>query len=344
VTQSHRFLDAPRSHRPLEVIRPLSLLLALTLAGACTSSPAARPGNSETGGAGGSDEGTGGKATSTGGKAGGLGGAMATGGSSGDTGGSPGTGGTKDLADAGAMGGAGNVGDAAPGDAPAPTAGCTGKFCDDFEAATTGGNPGAAWTVHLEKGMLKVDDTRAFSGSRSVHLTHPGAPAAMFMELRQPALPLSGGVVYGRLMYWLEKNPTGQYSHFEIVRGTGALSGTAQAQLNTGAENGKVVVNYEPGDCTKYSKVTFPEKKWACYQWRFDTTKSEIHLWVDGVSVDDVPVAPAGGGCWKAPMVLDTLHVGWESYHGTMPVSLWIDDVAVGDQMIPCPTGMPSKP
>jgi len=43
-------------------------------------------------------------------------------------------------------------------------------------------------------------------------------------------------------------------------------------------------------------------------------------------------------------MVLDTLHIGWESYHTPMPVSLWIDDVAVGDQMIPCPTGMPSKP
>jgi hypothetical protein len=98
------------------------------------------------------------------------------------------------------------------------------------------------------------------------------------------------------------------------VRGGGPLA-SGRAQLNTGAENGKVVVNYEPGDCTKYSKVTFPEKQWACYQWRFDIAKSDIHLWIDGTSVDDVPVAPAGQ-CWKAPTMLDTLHIGWESYHG----------------------------
>jgi len=323
-------------------MRPVSVLLALTLAGACSSNSPAHPGTSDTGGSG-PDEGTGGKGTSTGGKSGGTGGAMSTGGSSGDTGGATGTGGSV-AADAGSTGGTGPA-DAAAGDAPpSMSGGCSGKFCDDFEGATVGSNPGAPWMVHLEKGMLKTDDTRAFSGTKSIHLTHPGAPAAMFLELRQPALPLPGGVVYGRVMYWLEKNPTGQYSHFELVRGTGALAGGQQAQLNTGAENGKVVVNYEPGDCTKYSKVPFPEKKWTCYQWRFDTTKNDIHLWVDGVSVDDVPVAAAGGGCWKAPMVLDTLHIGWESYHTPMPVSLWIDDVAVGDQMIPCPTGMPSKP
>jgi hypothetical protein len=337
------FLNGGGPPKPLEVIRPLAVVLALTLAGACTSSGPARSGTSDTGGAPGSDEGTGGKPTGTGGKEGGTGGATATGGSmGGDTGGAPGSGGSTVAPDAGAAGP-----DAAAADAPpAMTGGCTAKFCDDFEQATAGSKtPGGPWMVHLENsGALAVDETRAFSGARSVHLTHQGAPAAMFMELRQPALPLPGGVVYGRLMYWLEKNPTGQYSHFEIVRGTGALAGGQQAQLNTGAENGKVVINYEPGDCTKYSKVAFPEGKWTCYQWRFDTTKNDIHEWVDGVSADDVPVMAAGGGCWKAPMVLDTLHIGWESYHTPMPVSLWIDDVAVGDQMVSCPTGMPSKP
>src|SRR6185436_10968384 len=329
---------------PLAVMRGF---LALTLASTLACSSSSPPRSGDTGGSGGGDEGTGGKATSTGGKSGGTGGAMSTGGAGPSSGGSGGGGATGTggamTGDGGSTGGSGPV-DAGADAPPATMGGCSGKFCDDFEKATTGMNPGTPWTVHLEKGALSVDETRAFSGARSVHLTHQGAPAAMFLELKQPALPQPGGVVYGRLMYWLEKNPTGQYSHFEIVRGTGALAGGQQAQLNTGAENGKVAVNYEPGDCTKYSKVPFPEKKWTCYQWRFDTTKSDIHLWVDGVSVDDVPVMPGGGSCWKAPMVLDTLHIGWESYHTPMPVSLWIDDIAVGDQMIPCPTGMPSKP
>jgi hypothetical protein len=192
--------------------------------------------------------------------------------------------------------------------------------------------------------MLAVDEKKAFSGARSVRFTHQGAPAQMFIELRQPVLPLPGNVVYGRLMYYLTKSPSGQFSHFEIVRGGGPLAGTARAQLNTGAENGKVVINYEPGDCTKYSKtVAFPEKRWACYQWQFNGPKNDIHVWIDGQSADDVPVAPVGQ-CWKAPSVVDTVHVGWESYHGSQPVELWIDDVAVGDQPIPCPTGMPSRP
>jgi hypothetical protein len=200
--------------------------------------------------------------------------------------------------------------------------------------------------VHLEKGMLAVDDRKAFSGERSVRFTHPGAPAAMFIELRKPLLPLPGNVVYGRLMYFLTKSPTGTFSHFEIVRGGGPLAGsTERAQLNTGAENGKVFLNYEPGDCSKPSKtVDFPEKQWACYQWRFDGNKNDIHLWINGTSVDDTSMTVAPGGCWKAPTAVDTLHIGWESYHGTQPVELWIDDVAVGDQPIPCPTGMPSRP
>jgi hypothetical protein len=275
-----------------------------------------------------------------------MGGAGTMAGGGGSQTGAGGTGSGPDAASStdgsGGTGGSGNV-DAADQASSMP-AGCTGKFCDDFESFAAGGAPAGNWKTSLARGMLAVDETRAFSGARSVRFTHQGAPANMFIELRQPVLPMAGNIVYGRLMYYLTKSPTGQYSHFEIVRGGGVLSGTSRAQLNTGAENGKVVVNYEPGDCTKYSKVPFPEKKWTCYQFRFDGTKNDIHLWVDGISVDDVPVAPAGGGCWRHPMAVDTLHVGWESYHSPQPVELWIDDVAVGDQMIPCPTGPPSKP
>jgi len=357
--------------RPLTVIRQITLLLLMTVLGACT--PTSGPsgsggrGGSEVPGAGGragSSAGTGGQGTGGVGGTPGLGGAGTMAGSGGSQAGAGGTGSGPDASSsaggsggtgaaggtvgsggtgaAGGTGGSGNI-DAADQASSMP-AGCTGKFCDDFESFAAGGAPAGNWKTSLARGMLAVDETRAFSGARSVRFTHQGAPANMFIELRQPVLPMAGNIVYGRLMYYLTKSPTGQYSHFEIVRGGGVLSGTSRAQLNTGAENGKVVVNYEPGDCTKYSKVPFPEKKWTCYQFRFDGTKNDIHLWVDGISVDDVPVAPAGGGCWRHPMAVDTLHVGWESYHSPQPVELWIDDVAVGDQMIPCPTGPPSKP
>jgi hypothetical protein len=336
-------MGAGARHRPLWVIRSNHVLLVtLALAAACNAAgPPSRSVPSEEGGTGGGAEGgaagkpavTGGKGGSATGGAGGSG-TGGTSGSSGGAGGSP-------AADAGSLAAA-DAG-ASPDGPPPTTEGCAAKFCDDFEGFAAGAQPGGNWKIALDRGTLAVDETRAFSGQRSVKLTHGGAPAFMFMELRQPVLPLAGGVTYGRLMYYITKNPTGQYSHFEIVRGGGPLSGTARAQLNTGAENGKVVINYEPGDCTKYSKVPFPEKKWTCYQFRFDLPRNDIHEWVDNMSADDIPVTPGGGQCWKMPTVVDTLHIGWESYHGP-GAELWIDDVAVSDQPIPCPTGMPSRP
>jgi hypothetical protein len=317
--------------------------VTLSLALACSSASPPRSNPSEDGGSGGA-EATGGKPASTGGKGGSTSTGGAAGGATGGTGGtSAGTGGaTQSYPDAGANMGEADAAAGAPDAPPASSGGCTAKFCDDFEAVAAGSQPGGMWTIHLEKGTLAVDETRAFSGTRSVKVSHPGAPAAMFMELRQPVLPLAGGVTYGRLMYYITKNPTGQYSHFELVRGGGPLAGTARAQLNTGAENGKVMINYEPGDCSKYSKVPFPEKKWTCYQFRFDIPKNDIHEWVDNMSADDVTIAPAGQ-CWKMPTAVDTLQIGWESYHGA-GAEVWIDDVAVSDQPIPCPTGPPSKP
>lgn len=326
--------------RPLGFIRPHPALL-LSLALACNSAGAPRSNPSEDGGSGGG-EATGGKTTSTGGKSGtatgGKTGGEATGGAS-ATGGAGGTGGAMTPPQGGSGGGA----DAGPQpDGPPPnSAGCAGKFCDDFEGFAPGSMPGGMWTIHLEKGTLAVDQTRAFSGTRSVKLSHPGAPAAMFMELRQPVLPLAGNVTYGRLMYYITKNPTtGGYPHFEIVRGTGPLAGGAQAQLNMGAESGKVMINYEPGDCSLKSKVAFPEKKWTCFQFRFDLPKGDMHEWVDNISADDIAMKP---GCAKMPTAVDVLHVGWESYHGE-GAEIWIDDVVVSDQPIPCPTGAPSKP
>jgi hypothetical protein len=364
--------------RPLTVIRHLALFFVAAALAACTPAPgpsgsggnagsgssaggsggsqaprggsggpSTGGGQGSSGGSGGSSNGgSGGSATTTGGTGGssGQGGAGGTVGNGGSQAGAGGAGATSGTGGSGGGGGSGSGDGGAVDQPPSNPAGCSAKFCDDFEAFNAGAAPAGNWTPSLSRGMLAVDETKAFSGARSVHLTHQGAPAVMFMQLRQPVLPMAGNIVYGRLMYYMNKSPTGQYSHYEIVRGGGVLSGTSRAQLNTGAENGKVVVNYEPGDCTKYSKVAFPEKKWTCYQFRFDGTKNDIHLWVDGVSVDDVPVAPAGGGCWRHPMALDTLYVGWESYHSNQPVELWIDDVAVGDQMIPCPTGPPSKP
>lgn len=311
-----------------------AMMLAAGVAASCTTSS---PGPSSTPGGVGGQIGIG-----TGGQAGGSGGQSGAGGATGTGGGvTPGTGGNTTPPDGSTdvPQGAGVTPDAASDG----SASCSLAFCDDFERYAAGSAPAGSWRTAMSRGTLAVDEMKAFSGARSVRFTHQGAPAQMFIELRQPVLPLPGKVTHGRLMYYITKSPTGQFSHFEIVRGGGPLATGGRAQLNTGGENGKVVINYEPGDCTKYSKVDFPEKRWTCYQWRFDVSTNDIHEWVDGVSADDIPVTIAGT-CWRAPTAVDTLHIGWQSYHSEQPVELWIDDVAVGDQPIPCPTASPSKP
>jgi hypothetical protein len=338
------FMSNPNPPRSLGVIRPYTAFLAILGLAACNSAaPRSNPSEEGTGGS----DATGGKpATPTGGKSGGGTGGSATGGSVGtggsDATGGSGTGGSTPPVDAGSTSSPDSG--ATPDGPPASSGGCSAKFCDDFESFAPGSKPAGMWTIHLEKGNLAVDETRAFSGTRSIKLTHPGAPAAMFLELKQPVLPLAGNVTYARFMYYITKTPTTTaYPHFELVRGTGPLPGGEQAQLNTGGEKGHVMINYEPGDCSLTSKVAMPDKKWICYQVRFDIPKNDIHEWIDNVEATDIPVKPGGGSCWKMPMAVDALHIGWESYHGES-VELWIDDVAVDDKPIPCPTGMPSKP
>ncbi|HEY0711230.1 MAG TPA: hypothetical protein VGF45_01055, partial [Polyangia bacterium] len=109
------------------------------------------------------------------------------------------------------------------------------------------------------------------------------------------------------------------------------------------AENGKAFLNYEPGDCSiPFPDVPFPEKEWACYQFAFDGTKKQITEWVNG-KIALGPTTPRGT-CWVWPTAVDALHIGWASYHTPAPIELWIDDVVVSDQPIPCPTSPAAKP
>lgn len=352
-------------------LRPRPLVLATFFAAlascvACTptanqagSDDDGTGGNRGTGGAGNGSGGAGSTSTSGGapgsggnGAAGASGGATGSGGAAatpGQSGGGSGSGGP------GASGGAdagSNPGADAPVPPPASNGNCEAKLCDDFEGYGAGSVPAGSWKSVIRDGTLAVDEKKAFSGARSMQVTNTGASTAKtFIELSNPVLPLPNNVVYGRLMYYLTKAPQGTNSHFEIVRGSGLLAGGARAQFNTGGENGKVMINYEPNDCSKYPKTPLPEKKWTCYQWEFNgskdaagASKSEMRLWLDGVPVADATILGPAGNCWKAPMTFDTVHIGYQQYHGFQPVELWIDDVAVGDKPIPCPTGPASKP
>ena len=310
--------------------------------------------------------GSGGGGGATGNMAGGGGGRGGSGGSA-----PAGTGGASTGGGAGGAGGAlapdapapsattrdGGAADAAairpeggPSDAAAPAAAACGALvCDDFESYPAGTTPEGRWKPFVRSGTLTVDESKAWSGARSLLAKNSGAAdAKTFLELMPPHLP-GGNVVFGRLMFQLTRGPTGTNAHWEFVRASGVLTGTTRAQVNLGGEAGKFMYNYEPNDCSAYGRaVALPEKRWGCFQWQVDGSKdptgaarNEIRGWIDGAPVD-ISVR-AGAGCWNVP-TLDTIHIGYAQHHPSEPIEVWIDDVAIGDQPIPCPTGPPAKP
>jgi hypothetical protein len=86
--------------------------------------------------------------------------------------------------------------------------------------------------------------------------------------------------------------------------------------------------------------------RWACIQWEFKGTKDGKHLhkmMLDGMVVDNglqdgkQGVCAAGGGThdWTAP-TFNSLKIGYVAYGGSSG-DIWFDDLAWGEQEIPCP-------
>jgi len=244
----------------------------------------------------------------------------------------------------------------APAPPPHPPAGpvCAARLCDDFEAYGQDAPPAGPWTVQASPGeSARVDGTRAFSGRRSVLIHHSGtAHDFVYLRLGAPALPLAGNDLHGRLMLFVTQAPP--RLHWDVVRASGRRPDGAEAQYNVGGENARFLSNYEPHDCWRRSARPFPQGRWVCLQWQFDGsgdhaggTRNELRVWLDGQQVEDATVQRFGGGCvdkttseWIAPR-FDTLDIGWEQYRRSDPITMWIDDVAVGDAAIACPAPPP---
>jgi hypothetical protein len=318
--------------------------LFLALANAC--SPTTGSGGD---GSGGNRSGSGGASP----PASGTGGAIPQSGSGGAGGeATPATGGSSGLGGAGDA--AGPVDTGAPGtDGGTGPGGCAGaRVCEDFEAYAVGAAPGGIWQPQIQNGTLVVDEMRAISGKRALHLKGGlVSSTTLYITTKMPALPVAGNALYGRAMVFLPKVPTGDGLHWDMIRGSGKRPGGQSSQYNIGTARGGFLIDSEPNDCTRYSKTMFPQARWACLSWLFDGspaasgggTKNEIHLWLDGKPVEDATVARFGDQCtymgrpeWVAP-VFETFSIGWQQYHPGPEFEMWIDDVAIDDKMIPCP-------
>ena len=179
-------------------------------------------------------------------------------------------------------------------------------------------------------------------------------------------LPVAGGVVYGRMSFWLDSAPTTSV-HWTFIAGSGLVPGQAyhaiyryggQTPLLSGTTflGSQLMANYDtpdsyqtppvgPGsDCWLHAvSEVVPVITWTCAEWMFDSTKNTMRFWENGVELADLAMPGTGQGCvhqpatfsWLAPTVSE-IHLGWESYQADGARNLWIDDVAIGTQRLGC--------
>jgi hypothetical protein len=212
-------------------------------------------------------------------------------------------------------------------------AGVTSKFCDDFEQQAAGAAPTGMFTVGGKAGALVVDTTKAFSGTKAVHIVSARpAPGAMLQFSKQ--FPTND--LHGRAMFFVTRLPSG--SHWDLVYSYSQNN----VQWELGGMYGKFMFTVDPPD-HGITSIAFPTGKWFCVQWEFKYggagADNTFVAKMDGKVLDKgqfTGADPTGqkwnGGPWR------NVNVGWTTYGSSdVDVEMWVDDIAFGDAEIACP-------
>jgi hypothetical protein len=235
------------------------------------------------------------------------------------------------------------------------------------------------WLSYHFHGPPRVDMSKPFKGVKNFHVdTETGHTASADIIKEAPdGVDLWPAAHYGRVMVWLKTIPP--TSPFGIMTEQGLLPGstTNVAQYTLGGEKGKLEFAYTQRKRVVKNDVTSPKVRrggdaqpadpmpivqcrvnattqalkaaqWACVEWSVDRTKSEVHLWVDGVAQTEVDFTGQGGTCTGAippgklpgPEHFTELDLGWEVYGNDAGGSweAWFDEFAIGTQRLGCPT------
>lgn len=237
-------------------------------------------------------------------------------------------------------------------------------FSDNFEKHPLGAAPGNPWKEEsYDTGVhIRVDESRPFSGSRSLHVTTPrGANyrrGYVAIHLGGP-LPQLQPAFFGRAMVWLDAAPLAIPGappvHWTLLQGEGRSADdryNSIYRLGVEQRNGtQLMANFETTppvktDCKRQSKLVLPEKRWACVEWHFDVEKNLLEYWLDGKRVTRVADRADADACrgddlggeWRAPPKFDSFYLGLERYADSAnDQDLWIDDVELSTRRVGCP-------
>jgi hypothetical protein len=298
--------------------------------------------------------------TSGGGSGGGGSGGGGSGGGGSGGGGSGGGGSGGGGSGGGGSGGGGSGGGGSGGGGSGGGASCsTLALCDDFEAAAAGGPPDAArWTIggpncFSGSGHAVIDATQAHSGTHSVRID-PGSDYCGHAFIQNSAISQLGDVRYGRFYIRLESALGDAHVTFASMRDANDSNGSQSQELRIGGQSRILMWNRSKDDATLPSlspvgismSQALPAQTWTCIEFRIDQASGGIQTWVDGVSptgllADGAATADVDQSwinqypSWRP--ALSDLKLGWESYGGATN-TVWIDDVAVGNERIGCAT------
>lgn len=239
-------------------------------------------------------------------------------------------------------------------------------FADGFEEYAAGFLPGAPWKEEMYNSgaVIKVDGTHTFTGKQALHVLTPGNSIKrrgyVAIHLKGP-LPQLQDEMFGRVMVWLDAAPQ-PAAQWTLLQGEGRSADDRYNSIyRLGLEEHggtRFMANFETTppvrtDCREPSVLTLPVRQWACVEWHFDVASNELEFWLDGRQVVHVRERARAanacrgddlGGQWRAPPRLDSLYMGFERYGDTPgDQDLWIDDVALSEQRVGCPTSVRRK-
>ncbi|MBK7859051.1 MAG: hypothetical protein IPJ65_10620 [Archangiaceae bacterium] len=226
------------------------------------------------------------------------------------------------------------------------------RLRDDFEAYAAGAALSGDWSGGQGNGgSVKVDATRAHSGTRSVLCQVPMGRDLGFAAVLSgspKAFPSPAQKHFGRFWMFMPRVPANRHWTFVRVNGPMVAGSPGAGQLahygfgaadQTRKWQSEYFVDSTFAD---YARTGYgsdiPENRWACVEWMMDSANRRIQLWVDAQEVSDVAIdGIATGSNWYGPSQ-NQLQIGILTYNpgATFDVELWVDDVSVGEQRQGC--------
>jgi len=246
--------------------------------------------------------------------------------------------------------GSGNVGAAGSGSVPTPPGDAF--FFDDFEGSAVGQAPSrwgyfVAWVPNQNNpsgnASALVDDTRAVSGTHSIHFVGGQNPAQITL-----ALPQGTNKLYVRAQVFMTRqlgqNPGANH---ETLIGIRKTPGQADNEIRFGEIKGVIGTNEVPSDNISPKQDQWGKgpavaaNQWHCMEVQFlgDQPQNQLLAYADGELVHSVTAPDQWNngnlaGNWMAGKFVEVM-LGWHSFSG-IQTDVWMDDIVLSTSPIGC--------